>query len=893
MIAVGREGSSPRDREDRQHPDRDGSDLQAVVRELAEETAELRSDAARDREAAGDRLAEFDARLDRATASLEPEREPDDPVQAGLRTLHQLRDEYESGPERPDEGGHELDSAREHVQRLHDSVRNLGDVVARYGQDLARPGEGAALGAAVTSPGPTSRRAAREAAAQAKRTGGTQRHARTRRRLMRLGLVLVAATVISPLISTLSPAQPYAIATESMEPTIGKGALVVATPGQAEVGDVVVYRSALGSHQVHRVVEVEERGGTTYYKTQGDANERADSFSVPEDRVRGVVSQSVPYAGYLWLIPLEVQVGVFATMLVAYLAITFVDDRILAKRVTRKVAAVPLTAALLIPAGSAMIQASWPAASHTIGVADPSPIPFENGTAGSATISADNNSATATAPAPPVAVGDTWKETVMWGCWPFDSSSSGCHLTQVDSADYTTVNGSLTYVDASSYDPAPSFHLEAYLKAPSGEEIRVRLVDNATGEPVNGSVVSTANTSLVRVRSPAFNLSGATEVQFQTMTTNGTAGGELRQVKLLSRQSDPNDTVTRVAVSGGSIRSGGGGKQPLDRTARWRWDAGHFDGAVTVRFEVLAKGTGDVILRDLTNRVDRATITFSSADPVARQRATISPAAGAEHEVQAKTGGQDELEVYIARVIVEQRSLNTTGRYLHTTWTTNSTSTTFTPAGYPGFFHGDGELGNGTGRFEATLVDPEADTAYADLYNETGGQAVAGSEVSTGSDSPVRLRSGWISMDPGNATYRSRIKTDGGGLQIRNAWAIFNQTVRTGNKTYDHVLETRNDGGCTFEFHVESLSVTNASRMANATIEIRNGSTTAMQFAIDGGSVTKTSGSALGVAPGGTLEHVMQSDPDETGRTEVVAELLGRCRATGVNTRQSVTYVFE
>lgn len=892
---ISREDRSRSDREEGQRRDRDGSDLRVAVEELADGAAELSSEAARHRERSRQRLAAVDERLERASRRLETgpdaEPEPEDPVAAGLKTLHELRDEQEAAdPEdRPD---HELDAAREQVQRLHDSVRSLGDVVARYGQDLAHPGEGTPLSAAATTE-PRSLRDQRRREAEAKRVDGTDRHEQTKRRLMRLGLVLVAATVISPLVSSLSPAQPFAIATDSMRPSIERGALVVATPGEPEVGDVVVYESALGSHQVHRVVDVTTRDGTTYYTTRGDANERADSFSVPDGNVRGVVDHSVPYAGFLWLIPLELQVGIFVTMLVAYIAITFADDRVLLSGAARRVAAVPLAAALLIPASSAMIQVGWPASSHTAGVADPSPIPLANGTAGEATISADDNSATATAPAPPTAAGNVWKETVMWGCWPFDSSDSGCHLTQVDSTSYATVNGSLTHVDAADYDPAPTFLLEAYLEAPAGEETRVRLFDNGTGQPVNGSVASTTNTSLTRVRSGAFNLSGASEVQFQTMTTNGTAGGEVRQVKLLSRQSDANDTVTRVKLSGGSFRSGGGGKQPLDRTARWRFDAGRFDGAVTVRFEVVAKGTGDVVLRDLTNRVDRSTITFNSDAAVTRQRATVSLADGADHEVQAKTGGNDELEVYMARAIVEQRSLNATARYVDMTWAATSTSPTFTQVGYPGVFHGDGETGNGTGRFEATILNPSGGTVTADLFNATGGQAVAGSEVSTGSGDPVRLRSGWIDMDSGNASYRARIRTDSGDVEIRSAWAILDQTTGTGNRTYDHVLETANDGGCTFDFHLESVSVTNATRMANATITLRNASSSTMQFAIQDGDVTKTSGSPVGLAPDGTLDHLMQTDPDETGRTEVEAELIGRCRDTGVRTIQQVTYVFE
>lgn len=146
-----------------------------------------------------------------------------------------------------------------------------------------------------------------------------------RSRLVRLALVLVVATVLAPSLTAFSPANAFAVASGSMEPELKKGDLAVAVPGEIKVDDVVVYWSPTGAHQVHRVIGIEERGGTTYYTTKGDNNDATDSFAVPESDVIGKVKFHVPYLGHLWIIPTHIQVIAFTTLLVLYLAITAWD----------------------------------------------------------------------------------------------------------------------------------------------------------------------------------------------------------------------------------------------------------------------------------------------------------------------------------------------------------------------------------------------------------------------------------------------------------------------------------------------------------------------------------------------------------------------------------------
>lgn len=89
----------------------------------------------------------------------------------------------------------------------------------------------------------------------------------------------------------------------SMEPAIKLGSLAViqpVDPQDVKVGDAITYRSGTESNTVttHRVIEVANNDGSLVFRTQGDANEDPDPYTVPAENVVGRVWISVPYAGY-------------------------------------------------------------------------------------------------------------------------------------------------------------------------------------------------------------------------------------------------------------------------------------------------------------------------------------------------------------------------------------------------------------------------------------------------------------------------------------------------------------------------------------------------------------------------------------------------------------------
>ncbi|MGQ0536899.1 MAG: signal peptidase I, partial [Methanobacteriota archaeon] len=221
----------------------------------------------------------------------------------------------------------------------------------------------------------------RQLVAERDRTSAEVR-SRAKRRVFVLVAVLVASTVVSPLLRRAQPATTYAVASGSMEPVLPKGALVFIDRRAPAVGDVVVYWSPFGDYQVHRVVAEEVIGDRLYYTTKGDANGASDSFKVPADAVVGVVERHVAYAGYPWTLSPSARGIGFAAALALYIAITAWDARPVLRGRERYAAAVLLVALLVAPAAGATVQSGYPSSVVSADVAT-TPLPMAAGTMGS------------------------------------------------------------------------------------------------------------------------------------------------------------------------------------------------------------------------------------------------------------------------------------------------------------------------------------------------------------------------------------------------------------------------------------------------------------------------------------------------------------------------------
>lgn len=89
----------------------------------------------------------------------------------------------------------------------------------------------------------------------------------------------------------------------SMSPSIKDDDAVLLTavdPGGLEVGDVVVFSDPDAPSQdiMHRIVDMENDGGDLRVTTKGDANQVADPYLIPAEKVSGKVSIILPKAGF-------------------------------------------------------------------------------------------------------------------------------------------------------------------------------------------------------------------------------------------------------------------------------------------------------------------------------------------------------------------------------------------------------------------------------------------------------------------------------------------------------------------------------------------------------------------------------------------------------------------
>jgi signal peptidase len=179
--------------------------------------------------------------------------------------------------------------------------------------ELARPGtpEHAAAASATTqgqgAPEPTTRAAARghsRGPAHAPAEKGLPHYLGVAVSAAFLILV-VALAVLTIALPALVGGRPLTVLTQSMEPGLPPGTLIVVHPvpvGEIRVGDVITYQIASGKPGVvsHRVVEKTiSTDGSTTFVTQGDNNDVADEQSVQEVQIVGVLSYSIPLLGWV------------------------------------------------------------------------------------------------------------------------------------------------------------------------------------------------------------------------------------------------------------------------------------------------------------------------------------------------------------------------------------------------------------------------------------------------------------------------------------------------------------------------------------------------------------------------------------------------------------------
>ncbi|SDH11187.1 signal peptidase I [Microbacterium pygmaeum] len=118
-------------------------------------------------------------------------------------------------------------------------------------------------------------------------------------------ILVLALAVMTIALPALVGGRPFTVLTQSMEPGLPPGTLLVVrptVPAEIRLGDVLTYQIESGKPAVisHRVVQKSSTAeGTISFITQGDNNDIPDDKAVQEVQIVGTLWYSIPLLGYV------------------------------------------------------------------------------------------------------------------------------------------------------------------------------------------------------------------------------------------------------------------------------------------------------------------------------------------------------------------------------------------------------------------------------------------------------------------------------------------------------------------------------------------------------------------------------------------------------------------
>ena len=159
-----------------------------------------------------------------------------------------------------------------------------------------------------------------------------------------VGLITAAAHILAVAVG-VGPMffgfRTFVVVSGSMEPTIATGSIAIAVPVPSrdlQIGDVIAFSPSSEAVLpiIHRIVKIEERDGTRYFTTRGDANTGDDAqLALPPTGLR--VIKAIPFVGYATYYaaqPLGTLVLVWVPLLL--LLALWLKDRVVTLRQTRR-----------------------------------------------------------------------------------------------------------------------------------------------------------------------------------------------------------------------------------------------------------------------------------------------------------------------------------------------------------------------------------------------------------------------------------------------------------------------------------------------------------------------------------------------------------------------------
>lgn len=94
--------------------------------------------------------------------------------------------------------------------------------------------------------------------------------------------------------------KPFIVLSGSMETQIHRGDLILVKeidPSELEFGDIIAFKDAENTITTHRIIEIVEKDGVTYFITKGDNNDSQDQNLVEFEDVEGIYAGRIPNVG--------------------------------------------------------------------------------------------------------------------------------------------------------------------------------------------------------------------------------------------------------------------------------------------------------------------------------------------------------------------------------------------------------------------------------------------------------------------------------------------------------------------------------------------------------------------------------------------------------------------
>lgn len=112
--------------------------------------------------------------------------------------------------------------------------------------------------------------------------------------------IMIASHTNQDKVPSVFGIKPFIVLSESMETEIHKGDLIltrVVEPSTLKVKDIIAFRDANNTVTTHRIIDIIEDNGITYFITKGDSNNTQDENLVGFNDVEGIYTMRIPGIG--------------------------------------------------------------------------------------------------------------------------------------------------------------------------------------------------------------------------------------------------------------------------------------------------------------------------------------------------------------------------------------------------------------------------------------------------------------------------------------------------------------------------------------------------------------------------------------------------------------------